>query len=282
MTDPVAIDYTPALEQGGGIGRYTRELIRALAAGDRQTPYRLFAAGRHNLPPLPGSNFQWKTTPLSTEWLARIWHRARIPLRVERFTGEVAIYHATNFTLPPLKQATRALLTVHDLSFIKAPETATPGLRAYLNNVVPQSIARADHILADSEATRQDVIDIYSTPADKVSVLYCGVEDRFQPVIEPGHLQHVRDKYAIGDRPFILSVGTVQPRKNYIRLVDALHRLNQPGLKLLIAGGKGWLDDPLHEHIRTLGMGRQVQFLGFVDDEDLPALYSAARVFAFP
>jgi glycosyltransferase involved in cell wall biosynthesis len=284
MSQVIAIDYTAALEQGGGIGRYTRELVAALAALDDQTEYRLFVAGGRlrKLPDPPGPNFTWATTRLSSAWLARAWHRARMPLSVERWTGPIALLHAPDFTLPPTQRLTRTLLTVHDLSFVRAPDTADPGLREYLSEVVPRSIKRADHILADSESTRQDVIELYRTPPRKISVLYSGVSDRFYPILDEGVRQGVRERYQIGKGPYIFSVGTVQPRKNYGRLVEALHRLERPGLKLVIAGGKGWLDDPLYRQIEALGMSEQVQFLGFAADDDLPALYSAAEVFAFP
>jgi glycosyltransferase involved in cell wall biosynthesis len=284
MSQVIAIDYTAALQQGGGIGRYTRELVAALAALDDQTEFRLFVAGRRprKLPDPPGPNFTWATTRLSPEWLARAWHRARMPLPIERWTGPIALLHAPDFTLPPTQRLTRTLLTVHDLSFIRAPETADPGLREYLNEVVPRSIKRADHILADSESTRQDLIELYRTPPGKISVLYSGVSDRFYPILDESARQSVRERYRIGGRPYIFSVGTVQPRKNYGRLVEALHRLERPDLKLVIAGDKGWLNDPLYEQIDSLGMSEQVQFLGFTADDDLPALYSAAEVFAFP
>ncbi|HEC23903.1 MAG TPA: glycosyltransferase family 1 protein [Chloroflexi bacterium] len=284
MNQTIAIDYTAALQQGGGIGRYTRELIAALAAQDRATGYRLFVAGHteRRLPEPPGPNFTWCATPWGPEWFARLWHRARLPIPIERWTGPIALLHAPDFTLPPTRPGTRTLLTVHDLSFVRAPETATPQLRAYLNEVVPRSVARADRILADSESTRQDLIELYDVPPDKISVLYSGVSDRFYPIQDEAILYEVRSRYGIGRRPYIFSVGTVQPRKNYGRLVEALHRLGRLRLKLVIAGGKGWLDDPLYRQIEALGMEDQVQFLGFVPDEDLPALYSAALVFAFP
>jgi glycosyltransferase involved in cell wall biosynthesis len=284
MQPSIGIDYTSALSQGGGIGRYTRELIAALAALDRDTPYVLFAAGqtRRALPPSPGSNFAWKPALPNSEWLARLWHRARLPLPVETWTGRVGLFHSPDFTLPPLRRGTRSLLTVHDLSFVRAPQTATAGLRAYLNSVVPRSVLRADLVLADSEATRQDILDLYRTPPDKVSVLYSGVDGRFQPVTDQAARQALRVRYAIGDGPYILSLGTVQPRKNYPRLIEAFRQLDDPDLKLVIAGGRGWLDSPLYELVRSARLEKRVQFLGFVADEDLPALYSAAGAFAFP
>ena len=123
----IGIDYTAACEQGAGIGRYVRELIHALAAQDQQTPFRLFVAGATpgRLPAAPGPNFAWHPTRITPLWFARLWHRLQFPLPVELFTGRVALFHATDFTLPPTLPGIRTLLTVHDLSFVRAPETAT-------------------------------------------------------------------------------------------------------------------------------------------------------------
>jgi len=274
----IAIDYTPAYEQGGGIGRYVRELVAALARQPAEFDYRLFVAGAKALPPPPASNFAWKPTRLSPSWLARIWQRANVPLPVEFFTGKVDLYHATDFVLPPTHA--RSLLTVHDLSFVRVPEAASPRLRAYLDRVVPRSVQRADHILADSQATKDDLIALYNTPPEKITVLLSGVDARFHPTDDPA----VCSNYNIPARPYIFSVGTVQPRKNYARLIHALALLRGRGydLDLVIAGGKGWLEDPIYAAIREVGMDDFVHFIGFADDADLPALYSAALITAVP
>lgn len=278
----IAIDYTPAYEQGAGIGRYVRELISALARQDTTTPYRLFVSGAAKLPPPVGANFSWKPTRLNPTWLARIWHRARLPLPVETFTGKVDLYHATDFVLPPTRA--RSILTVHDLSFIRVPEAASPSLRAYLNAVVPRSIARADHVLADSQATKDDIVHFYGILPEKITVLLSGVDARFQKTNSDSLLVTTRSKYKIGERPYILSVGTVQPRKNYGRLIEALARLREQGfdISLVIVGGRGWLEDPIYETMRKTGMQDYVHFTGFADEADLPVLYSGAACVAFP
>lgn len=282
----VGIDYTPAYEQGGGIGRYVRELVTALSRLDTDTTYRLFVAGAlaGSLPPPPSANFVWKTVPFKPVWLARLWHRARVPLPVELLTGALDLFHATDFVLPPVRAATRTLLTVHDLSFVRVPQAASPRLKAYLDAVVPRSVRRADHILADSQATKEDLVALYDTPPNKVTVLLSGVDKRFQPVQDAARLAQVRARYHLPEKPFILSVGTVQPRKNYVRLIQSLARLRAAHLDvaLVIAGGRGWLDDPIYAAIRDCGLEDDVFLIGFADDADLPALYTSAICFAFP
>lgn len=282
----IGIDYTPAYEQGGGIGRYVRQLVAALARLDEVNEYRLFVAGAaaSALPPAPGSNFHWAAAPVSPRNFARLWHRLHLPLPVELFCGQVDLYHATDFVLPPLLASTRSLLTVHDLSFVRVPETASPRLKAYLDRVVPLSVRRADHVLADSQATKDDLVSLCAVPPHKITVLLSGVDSRFKPVNDPKKLANIRLKYALPERPYILSVGTVQPRKNYGRLIEALARLRAAGrsIDLVIVGGRGWLEDPIYATIQRTALHDYVHFTGFADDDDLPALYSAAACVAIP
>ena len=277
----IAIDYTPAYEQGGGIGRYVRELTAALAIEDPVTDYRLFVAGskRERLPHPPGPNFDWCRTILTPRWLARIWQRAQLPLPVEAFTGLVDLFHATDFVLPPTLPRARSLLTVHDLSFIRVPDAASPSLKRYLEAVVPRSVERADHVLADSQATKDDLIEIYRTPPDKISVLYSAVDGRFGRVTDEMALQEVLNRHNLKDIKYVLSVGTVQPRKNYSGAIRALSKIRDQGIDLhyAVAGGRGWLEDEMYRSIRETAMEDRVHILGFVPDEDLPALYSGAR-----
>jgi len=278
------MDVTSAVTQGGGIGRYTRELLKALGRIDTGNDYRLFYASktpRHALPAL-GERFRVRQLPFHDIWLARLWGRARVPAPVEWITGPVDVYHSTDFILPPTRPITRTLLTVHDLSFVRDPGSAAPGLLTYLNDVVPRSVKRANHVLADSQATRADLIELYGTPAEKITVLYCGVEEVFAPVIEPATLAAMRARYGLGDAPYILAVSTLQPRKNYVRLLEAFAQLPDRELRLVFAGGKGWLYDSIFAAVERFGLTGRVTFAGFVADTDLPALYSAARVLAYP
>jgi len=286
MSRPLRIgfDATAAVSQGAGIGRYTRELLRAVAQADPNNDYRIFYASRtvpHPLPPLP-ANFRVTRLPFHDIWLARVWQRAQAPLPADWITGPIDLFHSPDFTLPPVRCGTRTLLTVHDLSFVRDPDSAAPGLRGYLEVVVPRSVARADHILADSAATRDDLIELYQAPPEKVSVLYCGIDAAFRPVRDLQIQAAVRARYGLGSAPFIVAVSTLQPRKNYVRLIQAFARLSTQGVNLVIAGGKGWLFETIFAEVERLRLQERVIFPGFVADDDLPALYSAARLLAYP
>lgn len=280
----IGIDYTSAIHQSAGIGRYTREMVKALADIDMQPPqYQLFVANTKQkmLPPAPGPNFHWKTTQLSRRWLERLWYRLRAPLPIERWTGPLTLFHAPDFVLPPVNRNTRTLVTIHDLSFVRHPESVMPGMSRYLNKWVPHSVQQADHVIAVSEATRHDLIELYNTPPEKVSVLYHGVTPEFTPITDPAQLATVRQKYSLGEQPIILNVGTVQPRKNIQRLIQAFVGVDTQAT-LVIAGGKGWQSDDIYAEVKRQGLTNRVHFTGFVADDDLPALYSAATLLAYP
>jgi glycosyltransferase involved in cell wall biosynthesis len=277
----IGIDYTAAVQQGAGIGRYVRELIGTLLELDRENDYRLYAASASPLPPTP---FPVTRLPFHDKWLMRIWHRARLPLPVELVTGRLDLFHSPDFTLPPTLPGVPTVLTVHDLSFVRDPDSADERLRAYLNRVVPRSVRRASHVLADSEATRQDLIDLWEIDPAKITVIYCGVEPRFRPVVDPAVLAEVRGRYNLGGGRYVFSISTLQPRKNYRRLIQAFAPLTgrHPDLTLVIAGGKGWKYHEILAEPERLGIGGRVLFPGFVADADLPALLSGAALFAYP
>ncbi len=283
---PIGIDYTAAVQQTAGIGRYVRGLTAALADQHPTLDARLFVAGAHgiDLPPAPGG-FRYRPSALSERAHTRLWHRLRLPVPVEAWTGRVGLFHAMDFTLPPTLPGTRTVLTVYDLAYERYPDETMPGMQHYLATVVPRSVRRADRVIAISEATRRDLIDLYGTPLDKLRVVTPGVESRFNTHHTPEESAAVRSKYGLPDGPLVLTVGTMQPRKNHRRLVQAFARVRQQGIghvTLVIAGGKGWAYEDVWAEVRRLRMSDRVAFIGFVDDADLPALYRAATVFAYP
>jgi glycosyltransferase involved in cell wall biosynthesis len=215
--------------------------------------------------------------------MARLWHRLRLPVPVEMFTGPLDVFYSPDFVLPPTRHATRTLLTVHDLSYLHYPEHFVPKLVRYLERSVSRSVDRADWVFADSEATRSDLIAHLGAPAGKVEVLYSGVDPRFSEEKEPGESEHLRARYGLTAGSYILSVGTIQPRKNYVRLIQAFAQLqthNSANKQLVVAGGRGWLYEEIFAEAEK--HGDRVRILGFVDETDLPALYRNAALFVFP
>lgn len=284
----IGIDITSAVTQSAGIGRYTRELMRALFALDTSYRYTLFYASekRNSLPfdHLP-PHTRIRRLPFHDRWLARGWHRLQLPIPVELITGPIDLFHSPDFTLPPTLPRTRTLLTVHDLSFLRDPASAVPSLRRFLEKAVSRSVRRAQHVLADSQATKDDLIDLFGTSVDKIDVLLSGVDARFKPITDRAALAAVRTKYELGEDRFVLAIGTIQPRKNYVRLIDAFAQLlkqSSEELTLVIAGGKGWMFDDIFTEVTRLGLERRVRFTGFIDDVDLPALYSNASMLVYP
>jgi glycosyltransferase involved in cell wall biosynthesis len=297
----ITIDYTPAVRQSAGIGRLTREVVRALLALPSPHQFRLFCMGRvppsrrpdlsaNRSPGSPPASFtDW---PLNDRWMYRVWHRARLPLPVQWLSGNCDLYHATDFVLPPVLPRTSTVLTVHDLTFERDAASAQPQLLGFLKRVVPRSARRATHIVADSYATAHDLTELYGIRAANITTIHSGVDECFQPGPGVGadaaqEEAALRSKYALGDAPLILTVGTLQKRKNHLTLVRAFAHLLQRApavapLQLVIVGGKGWLYEDVLAEVRALGIGELVKFPGFVDDADLPALYRAASVFAFP
>jgi glycosyltransferase involved in cell wall biosynthesis len=284
----IGVDITAAVTQGGGIGRYTRELIYALIKADKENEYHLFSARQPAVLPVPdpvpaGENIRYHQAPLNERWLYRLWYRLRLPLPVQLLTGSLDLFHSPDFVLPPVRGGIPTILTVHDLSFVHFPDTFTPALVNYLNKVVPWSVERATHILADSQATKDDLMNIWQVGAEKVTVLYSGVSGRFRPVTDKKQLAAVRQKYGLGSAPFLVSVSTLQPRKNFQMLIRAFKPVaDQQPHNLVIAGGKGWLYEEMLAEVEKQGLAGRVKFIGFVADSDLPALYSEASLMVFP
>lgn len=283
----IAVDYTPAVRQQAGIGRIVRGQVEALVRLNPGYEIRLFIAGPVNSAQRARAPLPLYATPVSERNLVRIWHRLDIPFpRVEWFTGgPLDLFHATDFVLAPTR-ARRKLLTIHDLAFLFYPDAALPSLHHYLNVVVPRSVRRADGIIADSHHTACDLTEQWGVPPERITVVQGGVDHtHFRPVQDPQKQQQVRRRYAIGDRPFILALSRLEPRKNFARLIEAFAlaraEANLPH-RLVIAGSKGWLYEAIFRRVEELKLHEHVHFTGFVEDADLPALYSAAEFFAYP
>lgn len=282
----IVIDYTPAVHQRAGIGRHTRGLVQALAplADGHDVTLLVFGRPPAGRPITAPPSMSVRVVPIANRWLTLGWQRFGLPLPVEWLSGAADLFHACDFALPPIRRA-RSLLTVHDLSFLTVPNCADAALRSYLTDAVPAAVARADHVLADSQSTQQDLVRLLGVAPAKITVVYPGVEARFQPLYDPTATARVRQRYGLGDAPFVLGVGTLEPRKNWPGLIRAWNHLRESSdlaHRLVLAGGRGWLFEEIFAAAAASQHRADIVFTGFVDDADLPALYAAADVFAFP
>jgi glycosyltransferase involved in cell wall biosynthesis len=281
----IGVDYTAAVNQTAGIGRYVRSLFQAVADIDHVNQYVLVYAAPNagrapetpDVPNMIGRELRFRERTMNA-----VWHRLRLPIPVDLVTGAVDIFHAPDFILPPVRRA-RRMITVHDLAFLIHPECADERLRSFLEQTVPRSAERADFILADSENTRNDVICLLDADPERVFVVPCGVDPSFRPAAEEV-VAETRRWYEL-PRPYILSVGVIEPRKNFPRLIDAYTRFRQrtgSDLQLAIAGGKGWLYEETYREAERSPYCEDIRLLGYVPEQHLAPLYTGADAFAYP
>lgn len=283
----VAIDYTAAIRQGAGVGRFVRSLVAALLEIDRANSYTLLypRTGRNSPPPvLPQfPNATGQPLLFSERVLNLLWYKLGVPLPVDAMSGYADIFHFPDFTLPPVRRGA-TVLTVHDLSFLLVPECAEAGLRAHLEKVVPASVRQADFVTADSENTRNELTTLLDVPPERVAVVHGGVDERFRPITDEDALERMRKKYGLYF-PFMLYVGTIEPRKNISRLLRAYtqYRAEHKGRhRLVMAGGLGWLYEDVLREIDELSAEHEIIYLGRVPDGDLPYLYTLSDLFVYP
>ena len=280
----ITIDLSPVVHRKAGLATYARNLAEHLLTLDRANEYAAFHYGIGVAPLPPSLNH----LPLTTvPWDARRW---RLTVAAQYFTGgsmdrtmsKTDLFHATEHLLPPLR-ATRTVFTFHDAIYALFPEYHLPLNRLFLGLMMPRFLRRANAIIAVSECSKRDAMRLYNIASEKITVIYEGVNPALRPVDDLNRIADVRARYA-KNQPFILCVGTIEPRKNISALVDALKILRARGLphRLLVAGRKGWLYQSTFDHVKQSGMESQVDFLDYVPDADLAALLSACDAFVFP
>jgi len=258
-----------------GTEKYSFQLIRHLVALDQKNRYRLY----FDRPPfyeLRIANCELRVMPFP-----RLWTHVRLSWEMMRRPPDVLFVPAH---VLPIVHPPRSVVTIHDLGYLYFPRTYRALDRLYLDLTTRYNARAAAHIIADSQATKRDLVERYGVEPSKISVIYPGYdEEAFQPVREREAIEAVKARYGIaGD--YILFVGTIQPRKNLVRLMEAFSLLKRQAadLQLVIAGKKGWLYEAIFRRVEELGLEGQVVFTGYVAEEGLPALFSGARLFVFP
>lgn len=255
--------------RAAGVSRHIENLLPQLA---KRTQLTVFA-GRDGVPAKP-DGLTYRVTRLPTERpAARIaWEQALAPIR----TRGLDVLACPAYVVP-LAARCPTVVTVHDLSFLRMPGAFNRGNRLYLSVMTALSVRRARRVIAVSESTKRELIQLLRTPAAKVAVVPNGIEPVFRP-LPAAAVAAFRAKNGLPDR-FILSMCTLEPRKNLVALVRAYARAKLD-IPLVLAGGKGWQYEQVLAEARQLG--DRVLLPGYVPFADQPLWYNAAAVFAYP
>ena len=288
----IVIDALPAMLQRTGIGHYTYNLIKRFPKIARGDDFYLCDALSgmclYNTARLDGTksadrflNISKVSFPFVT--LARLSLLLRNKLQGATTKVEEAdVFFGTNYRglFGPFK----TVITVHDMAHEYFPDAIEGKTLNYLRSELPAVAQKAHCIIAVSNATRNDIIKFLHVPAEKVRVVYLGVDEAFHPISNHSLLKTTRRRYNLPES-FILCVGTIQPRKNLMGLLQAYARLCQDENfhhDIVLAGGVGWNNVGLKEHIDSLGISSRVHFTGYLPDADLPLIYNLCDIFVFP
>jgi glycosyltransferase involved in cell wall biosynthesis len=262
-----------------GTETYSLELIRLLA--DLASPGRRL---RLYTPQRP-QQADWPDSPYVETRLIpwpRLWTHLRLAAELRQCPPDVLFVPSH---VLPLYCPVPAVVTVHDLGYRHYPEAHRPFDRWYLDWTTRRHSRVAHHLIVDSLATKQDLVEFYGARPERITVVYLGRDETLAPVTDCQTIAKIKAHYNIrGD--YLLYLGTLQPRKNLARLVDAFYKatesLPNKDLKLVIAGKRGWLYNEIYERVQALGLMERVIFPGYVDDKAKPGLLSGALAYVFP
>ncbi len=259
----------------GGISNYVLRLLGSLAALDADADFCVLHSRKDHIPPTPGPSFRPVAcrTPPHHRW-------ERWALGVEAMRLRLDLLHSPDF-IPPAFGYRRSVITVHDLNVLHYPQVLTAASRRYYNQQIEWAVRRADHILADSHATKSDLVSLLGAPPEKITTVHLAADPSFRPLPE-AEARHVAARYGL-ELGYLLCVGTLEPRKNIPGLLEAYRSLLDAKVTdapLALVGSKGWLYDEIFERVEELHLAGQVRFLCNVPDADLVGLYNGAGVMA--
>lgn len=271
-----------------GIGRYTRELANRIPSVPGVEVVRFFSGKRllNNIvaPPEPSPVRLAAKQQLVRSQLAHVAFRklSSILLRHRLGASSDHLFHGPNFYLPPFPG--QAIATIHDLSIYRYPQFHPPERVEVMSREVPIALRRASFLITDSEFIRQEIINFFGWPEDKVRVVPLGVSDDYRQrgVDETAD---VLSKFGLVFDGYALCVATIEPRKNIdvmlsaYELLPQLLRIRYP---LALVGGQGWRSEAIHNRIEQGQRQGWLRYFGYVSEQELPLLYSGARGFIYP
>ena len=232
---------------------------------------------------LSRSDFTAVRAPFATpnEYARALWEQTVVPYQVRH--RHIDLYHSPNYILP-LMLSCPTVVTIHDVIFRSLPRFHRWQARLYLSFFTAWAVRRADRLIAVSKTTASELARYYPVAAGKTHVIYQGLDPIFRSPPPPKAVQDFRSRNGI-EQPYILFVGTLEPRKNLLGLLEAYRQLvdgwNVPH-ELVICGAVGWHDRPFWQALDRSPVGRRVRLAGYVTHEELPYWYAAADLFVYP
>jgi alpha-1,3-rhamnosyl/mannosyltransferase len=278
----IGLDGFPLASPKTGVGHYTFELARALSALSPGDHFELISplGFSDGVAAEVESISNLNLVRVRTNLITRRWWGIGLP-RYVRQAG-LDLFHGTNYEVP-LWNKERAVVTVHDLSVFLHADKHETGIARRARRRLPVMLRSAGMVITATQAIKQEIIQRFKTDAKRIAVTPYAPRQIFQPRAAD---DCARTRQRLGvEENFILFVGTIEPRKNLVTLVRAFEQiLSQTSLRpqLVIAGGEGWLMDDFHRSIGSSDFSDRIRFTGYVDDEDLAALYSSCKVFVYP
>ena len=280
--------------RNGGISRYIRSLLIELANQPGQHEYTIFVNGQEVVERLrevvmkgaPGQN---QITYIPVSWpeskpISRVaWEQLKLPALLR--TKHIDVFHSPANVLPErLPHSCAGVVTLHDLAFLRYPQVLTHSKRVYHRTFTIRSLQRAVMIIANSNSTKQDAIELAGIPANNIRTVYPCIDERFSNVILDEDIESFRQAHGLA-KGYLLYLGTLEPRKNITTLIEAYAQLRAiygREEKLVLAGGKGWLYNSIFQRVQELGLESEVIFPGFVSDAEQLLWYHSASVFVYP
>jgi len=282
----IGLDGLPLTAAKTGVGHYTFELARALAGVEPASEFEIVypstyatvRPGASNSPLLPAN---LKLNRVRVGPLGRHWWSAGLPRYLR--SSHLELFHGTNYDVPLWRRCT-TVLTIHDLSQLLHPETHEKRSVSRARRRLPLMSRTADAIITPTESVRVDVCELLKVSPDKVFAIPEAARACFKP-LSFAATANARRRLGIGD-DFLLTVGTLEPRKNLAVLISALAEVARERpentTQLVIAGGRGWLSNPLFEAIEGSPVRDRIVLTDYLHDDDLQALYSSCRAFVYP
>lgn len=262
-----------------GIGKYTQRLIEQLAPLDKTDQFTILHSRHDSSTLVRQANFHRRTLLTPSHHRFEQW---LLPLETA-FLG-LDLLHSPDF-IPPFYRNYKSIITVHDLAFLHFPHFVTAD-SAHHYGQIDQAVRRTDHIIAVSESTKADLVNLLGVAERKITVIHEAADPIFHPLNDRAAIDAVRQKYGLANKPYIFFLSTIEPRKNLATLLRAFRRLlddyRSINVTLAIAGEKGWLFERVYELYHELKLENDAMFLEHVPLDDLPALFNGALIHVHP